>query len=175
MAPDPRQRAARIRLAVFDVDGVLTDGGLVLSDSGEELKIFHVRDGQGIVMLRDSGVQVAVITGRSSTVVAERMAALGVKYVFQGRNDKLPAFEQLLRELALDPQQAAYMGDDLPDLPPMGRAGLAAAPADAHPQVLDRAHWRARLGGGRGAVRELCELIMEAQGTLAGRMASYLA
>ncbi|HEX2201059.1 MAG TPA: 3-deoxy-manno-octulosonate-8-phosphatase KdsC [Gammaproteobacteria bacterium] len=160
-------RAVKIRLVVFDVDRVLTDGRLYLGDSGEEYKVFHVRDGQGLVMLRDSGVRIAVISGRSSRAVAERMVELGIDYVFQGQADKLGVFEALLNDVGLEPTEVAYVGDDLPDLPVMRQVGLAIAVADAHPWVKQHAHWQTRLPGGQGAVREVCELLMEAQGMLA--------
>lgn len=160
-------RAVKVRLVVFDVDGVLTDGRLYLGDSGEEYKVFHVRDGQGLVMLRDSGVRIAVISGCSSRAVAERMVELGIDYVFQGQADKLEVFEALLNDVGLEPTEVAYVGDDLPDLPVMRQVGLAIAVADAHPWVKQHAHWQTRLPGGQGAVREVCELLMEAQGMLA--------
>lgn len=158
------ERAAKVRLVGFDVDGVLTDGRLMLGDGGVEFKVFHSRDGQGLVMLRDSGVKIAVVTGRSSSVVAERMADLGIEYVYQGRSQKLPVFLSLLEELGLNAEQAAYVGDDLPDLPIIMRVGLGIAVADADTEVLSKAHWRTRLPGGFGAAREVCELIMRAQG-----------
>jgi 3-deoxy-D-manno-octulosonate 8-phosphate phosphatase (KDO 8-P phosphatase) len=160
-------RAVKIRLVVFDVDGVLTDGRLYLGESGEEYRAFHVRDGQGLVMLRDSGVRIAVISGRSSRAVAERMVELGIGYVFQGQADKLGVFEALLNDVGLGPTEVAYVGDDLPDLPVMRQVGLAITVADAHPRVKQCAHWQTRLPGGQGAVREVCELLMEAQGMLA--------
>ncbi len=159
-------RAARVRLVAFDVDGVLTDGRLILGERGEELKIFHSRDGQGLVMLREAGLFVAVISGRSSPVVAERMAALGIEYVYQGLAEKLPVFEDLLRRLQLRPEQAAAVGDDLPDLPLLLRSGLGVAVADAHAEVMRHAHWCTRLPGGHGAAREVCDLVLEAQGLL---------
>lgn len=162
-----RDRARQITLAVFDVDGVLTDGGLILGDDGTEFKIFHVRDGLGMVMLRASGCRVAVITARSSPIVAERMKSLGIEHVYQGENDKGKALAGLMHQLGCDARQTAYVGDDLVDLPAMKRAGLAVAVADAHPAVREQAHWVTTARGGHGAVREVCELIMEAQGTLA--------
>lgn len=171
---DILERAARVRLAVFDVDGVLTDGALLLGENGQEYKVFHTRDGQGLVMLLQTGVQIGVISGRSSPAVAARMHALGIRHVFQGNSDKLPIFEGLLAELGLEPEQAAYLGDDLPDLPIMLRVGLSAAVADAHDLVLQHAQWRTPSAGGRGAAREFCELIMQAQGSLAGQYARYL-
>ena len=158
--------ARDIRLVVFDVDGVLTDGGLILGESGNEYKIFHVRDGQGLVMLRESGCYVAVITARSSKIVAERMAALGIEYVFQGQTDKGKALVNLMEQLGISKQQVVYVGDDVPDLPAMKQAGIAIAVADAHAVVREQADWVTAARGGYGAVREVCELIMQAQGTL---------
>lgn len=168
-----RERAARVRLVCFDVDGTLTDGRLILGERGEEYKVFHSRDGQGLVMLQEAGLHVAVITGRSSPIVAERMATLGIRFVFQGTKAKLPVFEELLRELDLTHQQAAFVGDDLPDLSAMVRSGLAIAVADAHPEIRRHAHWTTELAGGRGAAREVSDLILDAQGLLAAQHARY--
>jgi 3-deoxy-D-manno-octulosonate 8-phosphate phosphatase (KDO 8-P phosphatase) len=167
-------RAAVVRLCVFDVDGVLTDGRLFLSGGGREYKVFHTRDGQGLVMLRETGVAIAIISGRSSEAVAERMAELGIRYVHQGKSDKLSVFEELLKKLGLEAGQVAYVGDDLPDLPVMQRVGLAVAVADAHELVRRHAHWRTQLPGGQGAAREVCELLMRAQGTLSVQFAKYM-
>ena len=167
-------RAAKIRLAGFDVDGVLTDGSLCLGDSGEEYKVFHTRDGQGLVMLRECGIGIAIISGRSSRAVEERMVQLGIIHIYQGQENKLAVFETLLATLGLEPSEVAYVGDDLPDLPVMRRVGLAIAVADAHPLVQQHAHWQTRLPGGRGAVREVCELLLEAQGVLGRCYAQYL-
>lgn len=167
-------RAALIRLVVFDVDGVLTDGSLFLGDDGQEYKAFHSRDGHGMKMLQQSGVTVGIITGRTSEVVEHRMRNLGVTHVHQGQKDKLPAFEQLCTTLGLKPEQIAYVGDDVVDLPVMRRCGLAIAVHDAHPLVVQHAHWQTLLEGGRGAAREVCELIMEAQGTLEPMLQTYL-
>jgi len=167
-------RAAQIKLVVFDVDGVLTDGSLFLGDDGQEYKAFHSRDGHGMKMLQRTGVEIAIITGRSSQVVNHRMHNLGVRHVFQGRLEKLPAFEELLATVSIEPVQAAYVGDDVVDLPVMRAAGLAVAVQDAHPLVKQHAHWQSPSGGGRGAAREVCELIMEAQGTLQGQLQHYL-
>jgi 3-deoxy-D-manno-octulosonate 8-phosphate phosphatase (KDO 8-P phosphatase) len=161
-----RERAAAIRLVVFDVDGVLTDGKLLLGPGGEEFKMFHVHDGLGLVMLRESGIEVAVISSRESRVVAERMADLGIEYVFQGRGDKRSALASLLTSLQLPAQQVAYVGDDLVDLPPMGEVGLAIAVANARPQVKQRAHWVTGARGGDGAAREVCEMLLQARGLL---------
>jgi 3-deoxy-D-manno-octulosonate 8-phosphate phosphatase (KDO 8-P phosphatase) len=172
---DIMARAARIKLLIFDVDGVLTDGGLFMDREGHEYKIFHSRDGHGMKMLQQSGVEVAIITGRSSPVVEHRMAGLGIRHVYQGQNDKRIAFERLLEKLSLTPDEVAYVGDDVVDLPVMRRVGLAVAVQDAHPLTRQHAHWQTPSGGGRGAARDICELIMEAQGTLETQMAVYLA
>lgn len=171
---DVRARAQAIELVIFDVDGVLTDGSLFLGDDGQEYKAFHSRDGHGMAMLRAAGIAMAVISGRSSEVVRLRMEGLGIEHVYQGRRDKLPAYEALRRSLALAHAQVAYVGDDVVDLPVMGQVGLAVAVADAHPLVRERAHWCTRLGGGRGAAREVCELLLDAQGRLDGLLADYL-
>jgi len=168
------QRAARIRLVVFDVDGVLTDGSLFLGDGGEEYKAFHSRDGHGMAMLKEAGVEIAIITGRTSRVVEHRMAGLGIEHVFQGQRDKLPAFEALLARLGLEPAECAYVGDDVVDLPVMRRVGLAIAVQDAHPLVVRHAHWQTPSPGGRGAARDVCELILEARGELERMLARYL-
>ena len=172
---DILERAAKIKLLIFDVDGVLTDGGLYIDHEGHEYKVFHSRDGHGMKMLQETGVAVAIITGRSSPVVEHRMAGLGVKYVFQGQQDKRVAFARLLEMLSLQPEEAAYVGDDVVDLPVMRQVGLAVAVQDAHDLVKKHAHWQTPHGGGRGAARDICELIMEAQGTLNAQMAHYLA
>lgn len=159
-------RARRIRLVVFDVDGVLTDGRLYFSPEGPEMKVFHARDGFGIKMLGRHGIAVAVISGRDSPIVARRMDSLGVKHVYQGNEEKLPILSQLLNELALLPENCAYVGDDVIDLPPMAQVGLACTMADAHPAVRRAAHWVSTAGGGRGGAREVCDLILAAQDVL---------
>jgi len=172
---DVQQRAAQVRLVVFDVDGVLTDGRLYYTDDGLELKAFHSRDGHGMKLLMNSGVELAIITARTSPTVSRRMESLGIRHVYQGRLEKLPAYQELIRELGLEPAQTAYVGDDIVDLPVMTRVGLAVAVADAHPLVKRHAHWQTAHPGGRGAARDVCELIMEAQGTLEAQFAPYLA
>jgi len=167
-------KARRVALAIFDVDGVLTDGRLILGDDGTEHKSFHARDGLGLVLLRESGIQVAIISARQSKVTAERMAALGIEYVYQGSEDKSKTFVDLLEKLGLEAEQAAYTGDDLIDLPILLRAGLSAAVADAHPAVRERVDFVTRAKGGRGAVREVCELILSAQDKLASLLQRYL-
>lgn len=171
---DVIDKARHIALVVFDVDGVLTDGGLILGDDGTEFKVFHVRDGQGLVMLRNSGCRVAVISARSSKIVAERMNSLGIEHVYQGQNDKGRALDNLMKKLELESRQTAYVGDDLLDLPALKRAGLAIAVADAHPAVKAAAHWVTSVRGGHGAAREICEFIMEAQGTLQPAIRKHL-
>ena len=161
---NPVQTAAQlVRLVIFDVDGVLTDGRLFYCDDGTESKVFHTRDGHGIKSLLADGITVAVISGRQSESVTKRMRELGVNLVFQGISDKLPTYESLLDQTQLKDAQVAYVGDDLPDLPVMRRVGLPVAVADAHPQLLDIAAWRTRLPGGRGAAREVCDLILAAR------------
>jgi 3-deoxy-D-manno-octulosonate 8-phosphate phosphatase (KDO 8-P phosphatase) len=166
---DIRDLAASIRLVIFDVDGVFTDGRLVYSAQGEEIKVFHVRDGVGIKALRRAGIELAVISGRSSDAVALRMAELGIKRVYQGDHDKLPLFDKLLAESAVTAEQTAFVGDDLPDLPVLQRVGLAACPADAHEAVRAVCHWVGSKDGGRGAVREFCDFLLGCIPQAAGR------
>jgi len=168
------ERAARVRLLLFDVDGVLTDGRLFLGDDGQEYKAFHSRDGHGIRMLQEAGVEVGVITGRSSQVVAHRVADLNIEHVYQGRREKLPAYHELAERLGLADDQVGFVGDDVVDLPIMLRVGLAVAVADAHPLVRRHAHWVTPTAGGRGAARDVCELILHAQGRYDGAMQRYL-
>ncbi len=172
---DILEKAAHIRLVVFDVDGVLTDGSLFLGDDGQEYKAFHSRDGLGMKMLHRSGVEIGIITARESEVVRHRMASLDIEHVYQGRLEKLPAFEDLVAKLGLTADQAAYVGDDVVDLPVLRRAGLAVAVADAHPLVKQHVHWQTPHPGGHGAARDVCELIMEAQGTLDTQLQRFLA
>ncbi len=171
---DVLDKAARVKLVVFDVDGVLTDGSLYLGDDGQEYKAFHSRDGHGMKMLQSTGVEIGVITGRTSEVVKHRMTSLGIHYVYQGRLDKLPAFQDLLAKLAIGADEVAYVGDDVVDLPIILRVGLAIAVADAHPLVARHAHWQTPHGGGRGAGRDVCELVMEGHGVLDDTLARYL-
>jgi 3-deoxy-D-manno-octulosonate 8-phosphate phosphatase (KDO 8-P phosphatase) len=170
-----RQKAQAIRLVIFDVDGVLTDGGLFFGEGGQEYKMFHSRDGHGMAMLLQTGVQIAIITGSHSPVVSARMARLGIQHVYLGRQDKHAAYQQVKTHLALQDAEIAYVGDDVIDLPVMSCVGLSIAVQDAHPLVQRCAHWQTTHGGGRGAVREVCEMIMEAQDTLASLLESYLA
>jgi 3-deoxy-D-manno-octulosonate 8-phosphate phosphatase (KDO 8-P phosphatase) len=171
---DILDKAAQIKLVVFDVDGVLTDGGLFFGDDGQEYKAFYSRDGLGMKLLQDSGVEIGIITARTSQVVLHRMENLGIKHVYQGRLDKIAAFEDLVSQLKLRNEQTAYVGDDVVDLPVLRRAGLAIATEDAHPLVKQHAHWQTPHRGGRGAARDVCELIMEAQGTLEAQFNRFL-
>ncbi len=173
MSTPIEDRARAIRMIVFDVDGVLTDGSLFYDDRGEEYKSFNSRDGHGIKMLRASGVETGIITGRTSQVVLHRSRNLGIVHVFQGADDKLEAFKKLLAATHLEPKQIAYMGDDLVDLPVMNRCGLAITVPDAPEEVKARCQVVTRAGAGRGAAREACELIMRVQGTWADQLALY--
>lgn len=171
---DILERAAQIKLVIFDVDGVLTDGSLFLGDDGLEYKAFNSRDGHGMKMLQKAGVIVAIITGRTSKVVDFRMKSLGIEHVYQGQLDKRIAFAELLEKLDLSTDEVAYVGDDVVDLPVMSKVGLAIAVQDAHSMVLKHAHWQTPSCGGRGAGRDVCEMLMEARGALQEELDSYL-
>jgi 3-deoxy-D-manno-octulosonate 8-phosphate phosphatase (KDO 8-P phosphatase) len=171
---DLLQRARAVKLAVFDVDGVLTDGRLYFLEDGSEFKTFNTLDGHGIKMLINSGVRTAIISGRKTPVVERRANNLGIQHLFQGREDKLIVLDGLLAELGLSYEQVAYLGDDLPDLPVMRRVGLGMAVANADSFVRQHAHGVTQSRGGDGAAREFCELIMRAQGTLDAAQAAYL-
>ena len=165
------ERARRLRLAIFDVDGVMTDGTLYIGASGEAFKAFNILDGQGVKMLQAGGVATAIISGRASEAVTRRAAELGIGHVVQGCADKVAAFERLRAELGFDASACAFMGDDLPDLPVMQRCGFAVAVANAVETVKQSAHYVTRASGGRGAVREFCELVLAARGQLAAHAA----
>lgn len=171
---DARQRATRIRLIAFDIDGVMTDGGLIYNDAGVESKNFNVQDGLGIKFAQRAGLTVAIVTGRTSGVVAARARDLGIDHVHQGVSDKGAVMRDLLDRQGLDWSAAAFMGDDLIDLPAMCHCGLALAPANARAQVKARAHLITEATGGHGAVREAIEFILEAQGQFAPILDSYL-
>lgn len=171
---DVYTRAKLIRLAAFDVDGVLTDGGLHYSDGGEETKVFDVRDGLGMKLLQTSGIALAIITSRTSRCVERRARDLNVDYLFQGVHDKLQTFDALAVKLGLAHEACAYMGDDLVDLPVLLRCGLAISVPEAPAAVRSRVHYITRAPGGRGAAREACELIMQAQGTFDAQLAPFL-
>lgn len=170
--PTALERVRPIRLLLLDVDGVLTDGRLFLSDSGEEYKAFHSRDGHGIKMLMASGVPVGIVTGRSSQVVKRRADDLGISILVQGCRDKRTAVAELLAQYKVPAHEAAFMGDDVIDLPAMELVGLGVAVADAHPLVRARAKLVTQHKGGHGAVRELCEMLMQAHGTLEEQLGS---
>lgn len=174
MSPDALARARQIKLAVFDVDGVMTSGALFLGDDGQEYKAFHSLDGHGLKMLRQSGIRLAIITGRRSNVVEHRSHNLGIEHVYQGVEDKLDAWRHLLERTGIDPASAAYMGDDVVDLPVMIRAGFAITVPAAPDEVKRHAHWVTTRDGGAGAVRDLCEFILRAQGTWEKLLATYL-
>ena len=160
------EKAAKIRLLICDVDGVMSDGLIYQGNSGEELKAFNVRDGYGIRCLLTSGVEVAIITGRKAKLLEDRANTLGITHLYQGQRDKLLAYRELLDKLVLRPGEVAYIGDDLIDWPVMAEVGLSAAVADAHPLLLPKADYVTQIAGGRGAVRELCDLILLAQNKL---------
>jgi 3-deoxy-D-manno-octulosonate 8-phosphate phosphatase (KDO 8-P phosphatase) len=164
LSSDVRARVEKVKLLVLDVDGVLTDGRLYDHDDGTESKAFDVRDGHGIKLAQRAGIEVALISGRNSRCVNKRAADLGIKAVVQGPKDKVPVFERFLAERGLGPEQAAFVGDDLVDLPVMRRAGFAVAVADASEHLFDTAHYVTLAPGGRGAVREVIELILATQG-----------
>ncbi|MBF7142828.1 MULTISPECIES: KdsC family phosphatase [Pseudomonas] len=168
------ERASRIKLAVFDVDGVLTDGRLYFLEDGSEMKAFNTLDGQGIKMLMASGVATAIISGRNSVATERRARNLGIPHVFQGREDKLAVLEGLVAQLGLSLDQVAHLGDDLPDLPVMRRVGLGMAVANAADFVRKHAHGVTQARGGEGAAREYCELILRAQGNLDAALNHYL-
>jgi 3-deoxy-D-manno-octulosonate 8-phosphate phosphatase (KDO 8-P phosphatase) len=168
------EKAKKLKLLILDVDGVLTDGKLFFDNDGNEYKAFHSRDGHGIKLLRQTGVEVAVISGRKSNSVALRMKNLGIEYVYQGHENKVAAFNEIIEKLQIMPDQAAHVGDDLLDLPIMTRVGLAIAVDDANFAVKQRADWCTTLPGGHGAVREVCDLIMQAQGRFDDVVNAYL-
>ena len=174
MSADLTQKASRIRLLILDVDGVLTDGGLQFDNHGNEYKIFNSLDGHGIRMLLDSGIEVAVITGRQSAIVDHRMGDLGLKHIYQGCRDKLPPFRKLLTDTGFDADQVAYMGDDLPDLAIMSRVGLAVAVQNAHSFVKQHSDLVTNARGGSGAVREISDLILQSQSLLDALQQAYL-
>ncbi|PIE58270.1 MAG: 3-deoxy-D-manno-octulosonate 8-phosphate phosphatase [Desulfobulbus propionicus] len=166
-------RARKVELLLLDVDGVLTDGSLQYTDRGDECKRFSTRDGLGIRLLQESGVQVGVITARTSQIVRRRAEELKMTHLYQGRFDKLSAYEEILQKTGLRPPQTAYIGDDWIDLPLLNRVGLAVAPANGAVEIHSRVHYRTQNSGGDGAVREICDLIMEARGTYASMLARF--
>ena len=172
-APDLSARARRIRLLSCDVDGVLTDGRIFVAEDGSELKVYSCLDGLGMKWLERSGVVVAWITGSKTAAVAQRARTLGIARVIQGAENKLDPWERLRTELSLEPEECAHIGDDLPDLPVLLRCGLGATVPRAPEPLQRRAHYVTRTEGGAGAVRELAELILDAQGKLDGLLRAY--
>ena len=168
-------RARNVRVMAFDVDGVLTDGTLFLSGSGEELKTFNILDGHGIRMLREGGVRLAILSGRESAAVARRAQELGIEHVHQGLAEKLPAFDALCTRVGVKADECGFVGDDYPDLPVLLRCGFAASVPGAPEAVRSRVHYVTRAAGGRGAVREVCEFVLTAQGKFDAAVGRYLA
>ena len=162
-----------LRLVIFDVDGVLTDGSLIMGDDGQEYKAFNAKDGHGMKMLLASGVEIGIISARKSLVVANRMQSLGIEHVYQGQRNKLKAFTELKNRLNLEPNQIAYVGDDLLDLCIMREVGVPIAVQDATKEVVELSDWQTDAAGGKGAAREICEAIMQAQGTYNDIIARY--
>ncbi len=173
--PGAREKAARVKLLLLDVDGVLTDGRIVYDADGRETKAFYVRDGHGIKMLRDAGVEVGIVTGRRSTIVKIRARELGIVLVYQGVHDKVALWCVICDERGLAPEATAYVGDDILDVPLLRKVGFAAAVADAEPCALDAAHFVAARPGGHGAVRDIAEFILHAHGAWETATAEYLA
>lgn len=173
MNPAIASRAGQIRLLALDVDGVLTDGRIYYGNNGEELKSFNIKDGLGIKMLQRDGIEVVLITGRSSQIVERRAAELGINEVVQGREDKLTALQEVCSARELTVQQCAYMGDDLPDLAAVAAAGIGLAPADAAAALGEAADWQSNVAGGHGAVREACEALLTWRGSLIPMLATY--
>jgi 3-deoxy-D-manno-octulosonate 8-phosphate phosphatase (KDO 8-P phosphatase) len=167
-------RAAKVRLILFDVDGVLTDGTLFYAAGGEELKAFSAHDGHGLKMLAASGVTCALLSGRKSAAVTRRATELGIEHVLQGIDDKLEVFQQMVAQQRIAVQQTGYMGDELVDLPVLTRCGFACAPREAPEAVRSRVHYVSGAAAGRGAVREVCELVMRAQGKFEQALQAYL-
>jgi 3-deoxy-D-manno-octulosonate 8-phosphate phosphatase (KDO 8-P phosphatase) len=168
------RRASRIKLLLMDCDGVLTDGRLWLTDDGDEQKSFNTHDGLGLALLHRAGLKSGIITGRNSRAVARRAQELGIEFVCQGNPDKTAAFEQLLQQAGMDENEVAFVGDDLPDIPIMNRAELAVAVADAVEETRSVAHYVTRAKGGRGAVREVIEIILKSQGRWHDLVEDYL-
>jgi len=173
--PSAAERARNVRLMAFDVDGVLTDGTLFVASSGEEFKAFNILDGHGLRMLRGAGVALAIISGRESAAVVRRAQELGIEHVLQGVAEKLPVFEALCARAGVAASQCGFVGDDYPDLPVLLRCGFAASVPAAPDAVRSRVHYVTRAAGGRGAAREICEFVLDAQGKLDTVLGRYLA
>jgi 3-deoxy-D-manno-octulosonate 8-phosphate phosphatase (KDO 8-P phosphatase) len=173
-SPAAATRAAGIRLMIFDVDGVLTDGSLYYGPEGESVKVFNVLDGHGIKLLQQSGVDTAIISARQSAILARRASDLGIRHLHQGVHDKQTAFEQLLAQTGLASGQCGFIGDDVIDLPILLRAGFAASVPNAHAEVRSRVHYVTQAAGGHGAAREICDFILRAQGNYEAALAPFL-
>jgi len=167
------ERAARVRMLILDVDGVLTDGRLYYGAGGEALKAFNVRDGHGIKLLREAGIEVAVLTARQSEIVASRARELGIERIVQGATNKVAGFDRLIGATGIGEQDCGYVGDDWPDLAVLARVGFAATVADAAPEVRAAAHWVSSAPGGHGAVREVAEFVLRAQGRFEALLAHH--
>jgi len=178
MSLDPslslEQRAARVKLMIFDVDGVLTDGSLHYGADGEALKTFNVHDGLGIKLIQEAGIETAIISARTSPQVIRRASDLGIRHLHQGGHDKLTPFQALLDKTGLTAEQVGFIGDDIVDLPILTRVGFAVAVPNGRPEVLTRAHHITQAQGGRGAVREVCEMLLHAQDSYTRVMAQFL-
>lgn len=161
--PTATERASRVKLMIFDVDGVLTDGGLLFTAEGDTMKAFNSMDGHGMKLLRQAGIETAIITGRKSGIVAARAKEMHITHVYQGIDNKPQAFADLLEATGMSADECGYMGDDWVDLGVMLKVGFAAAPANSHPEVIARAHWVSEACGGHGAAREVCDTLLRAQ------------
>ena len=161
--PTATERASRVKLMIFDVDGVLTDGGLLFTAEGDTMKAFNSMDGHGMKLLRQAGIETAIITGRKSGIVAARAKEMHITHVYQGIDNKPQAFADLLEATGMSADECGYMGDDWVDLGVMLKVGFAAAPANSHPEVIARAHWVSEARGGHGAAREVCDTLLRAQ------------
>ena len=158
--------AKQIKLLICDVDGVFSDGLVYMGNNGEELKTFHTRDGYGVKSLMNAGIEIAIITGRKSQIVTNRMSALGITLIYQGQDDKVKAYQDICEKLNIAPQYTGYIGDDLIDWPVMEKVALKVCVADGHPLLRQKANYVTQINGGHGAVREVCDLILQARGEL---------
>ncbi len=166
VSSDVLRIAKNIKLLICDVDGVFSDGLIYMGNQGEELKTFHTRDGYGVKALMSAGIEIAIITGRQSKIVESRMTALGISLIYQGQDDKLKAYADICQKMDVTPEQTGYIGDDLIDWPVMEKVGLKVCVADGHPLLAKRANYVTHIKGGHGAVREVCDLVLEARGEL---------
>ena len=174
MTPDVLQHVQKLRLMAFDIDGIMTDGRLYMTESGEEMKAFHTLDGQGLKLLMASGVEVALLTARRSSIVERRSNELGIRMLRQGLSDKLAAIREIQSDLDISMAQSGYAGDDLVDLPVLSRCGFSATVPDAPESIRSRVHYVTLKPGGMGAVRELCELVLKSQGTFDNAISQFL-